>query len=252
MSLFILSGCGIGLTEMKKDEKEKNAIPMPVVRPYIVTIEKSSLFLVLPNNPGNEMEFKTADTLEGIIQGARKSSSAKENDLQMTEALAPYISMTKTRIGMNNDQIIIINAFSYKADEIEKQTGQPFVLDLKGGLVGAFRNWKQNLIKDVKYEGLIPPGVDRSTYTLRATTLNGIKGESQRGTCKLSFDNDASYRFRSVCFSYDSDFWMVTVFTREPDKGLPSKTDSIINSIEIEPKGSEHKFADGAGYKGEE
>lgn len=160
--------------------------------------------------------------------------------------------MVKNRFGMNKDQFIMISAFSYNADEIEKQTGQPFVPDVKGGLLGAFRNWNQSLMKDVKYEGLIPPNVDRSTYTLPVTTRNGIKGESQRGTCKLSFDNDASYCFRSVCFSYESDLWMVTVFTREPDSGLPTKTDSIINSIEIEPKGLEHKFADGAGYKGEE
>lgn len=252
MSVFIFSGCGIGLTEMKKNQT--NAIPMPVARPYIVTIEKSSLFLVIPNNPDNEMKFQsTPNTLDEVIQEARKTAAVKESDLQMTESISPYISMMKGRYGTNKDQLVYIYGISYKSDEIEKQTGQPFVPDINGALLSTLTNMQQSLIKDMKTEGLVPPGRERPRYIFEeATTNNGIKGKSVRGTCKLSFDNNASYRFKSVCFPYGSDLWMVIVFTREPDTGIPTKTDSIIIPIEIEPKGLEYKFAGGAGYKGEE
>lgn len=252
LSAFVISGCGIGLTEMKKDQK--NVIPMPVARPYIVTIEKTSLFLLIPNDPGNEMKMQsTPNTLEEVIQEARNTSAVKESDLQMAESITPYISMMKGRYGINKDQLVYIYGISYKSDEIEKQTGQPFVPDVNGALVNALSNMQQDLIKDMKTEGLVLPGRERPRYILEeATTSNGIKGKSIRGTCKLSFDNNASYRFKSVCFPYESDLWIVIVFTREPDSGFPYKTDSIIIPIEIEPKGLEYKFADGAGYKGEE
>lgn len=254
LSALILSGCGIGLTEMQKNEKEKNAIPMPVARPYIVTIEKSSLFLVIPNDPGNEMKFQSiSNTMEEVLQGARKTSAVQESDIQMAEFMAPYVSMVKGRYGINKDQLVYIYGISYKADEIEKQTGQPFVPDTNGALVNALNNMQQNLIKDMKTEGVVLPGRERPKYiSEEATTNNGIKGTSIRGTCKLSFDNGGSYRFKSVCFPYESDLWVVIVFTREPDSTFPTKTDSIIVPIEIEPKGLEYKFAGGAGYKGEE
>ena len=193
------------------------------------------------------------NTLEEVIQEARKTSAVKESDIQISESIAPYVSIMKGRYGINKDQLVYIYGISYKSDEIEKQTGQPFVPDANGALVNALNNMQQNLIKDMKTEGVVLPGRERPRYiSEEATTSNGIKGTSIRGTCKLSFDNGASYRFKSVCFPYESDLWTVIVFTREPDSDFPTKTDSIIIPIEIEPKGFEYKFAGGAGYKGEE
>lgn len=220
LSAFIISGCGISLLSMEKDNKKmiqseyvfdgkygegdidgkvENRKPLPPAEKQSMSLENTVLYFLTP-----QME---------LLPGPK----------DIPEELEKYLSKLNSCYGTNNNIYFLAMGYSYNVKEIEKETGVPFHPDLENGLKFAVEGIDNNILTRLHIS------------SINDKTLWGREGKELTGNCDLGIGGGAKINcyIDGVAFSQDGEMWCVIVFYKSFDKEAERTKNLIINSIEI-------------------
>lgn len=219
MSVFFISGCGIGLLSLEKDNKQsiqsesvgkefeggvdgkvdKKRAPLPPVEKHSLALENTVISFTIP-----QMDLSPGPS-------------------DIPEELEKYLLKWSSCYGAKNDIIFFTMGYSYNVKEIERETGVPFQPNLENGLKSVVEGMDSKILKKIHIS------------SINDKTLWKRNGKELKGTCDLDVGAGAiiSCNIDGVAFSQGGEIWYVIVFYKAFDKDAERIKDLIINSIEI-------------------
>ena len=220
MSIFFISGCGIGLLSLEKDNKQQPIQPAFVgkdmeggvdgkvdkKRPPLPPVEKRSLAL-----ENTVINFVTPQTeLLPVSQ-------------DVPEELEKYLLKQNSCYGSKNDVYFLVIGYSYNVEKIEQESRRPFQINLEKGLKSAVEGIDRNILKRLHIKSIN----DKALWKRNGKELTGI--------CDLDIGGGAiiNCNIDGVAFSQGREMWCVIVFYKIFDDDAERMKNLIINSIEI-------------------
>lgn len=221
MSVFIFSGCGIGLQSMEEDNRKttpgrfvgqdmeggvdgkvEKRKPLPPTEKHSMALENTVLTFLTPK-----------------IELVSEKNDAHEDE--------KYLLKSNSCYGENKNICLLVWGSCYDVKEIERTIGGSFYPNLENVLKNSLEGMKSELINNREIKKL-------RIQSIKDRMLWKKEGKELTGSCELDVWGETKiYYIDYLAFFQDGDLWCVLVLYDAFDKEAERTKNLIINSIEI-------------------